>query len=328
MRHRSRSPLWARCYDERTDATHWRAWLLGRGSDRGNRHALDRADRAGEVLRVGVLAGDAGAAGHAVRRGGPASHGQPAEQGLWPRCQRAGRHPRPRGVVDRHESHRDFPTGHARRSALGIPEHDQDRSGHAPLVPGEPHIPVMRAARKSGFTLPELLVSVVLGGIVLASVYKIMINQGRAYGKERELMDVRETVRSGATLLAWELRGAATGGSQLATMTADSLTLRAIQGFGIVCAKHATLPRYALWRSAGSIAAATYDQLTGPLLAPASGGLKFAYYDTLGAVTANAAALGAVGFTLRAQSLKQLHLGPGPLQYQVDSLTTRVALRR
>jgi len=273
----------------------------------------------------------------------------------------------------------------------------------------------MRAARKGGFTLPELLVSVVLGGIVLASVYKIMINQGRAYGKERELMDVRETVRSGATLLAWELRGAATGGSQLATMTADSLTLRAIQGFGIVCAKHATLPRYALWRSGGSIAAtsddsalaymgsnqwrrqkisqvgtpsalgvtacawpgarvpdlvvevtgdtssivvgasfrafrtvryaeyqtsgrwwlgrkvgaaATYDQLTGPLLAPASGGLKFAYYDTLGAVTANAAALGAVGFTLRAQSLKQLHLGPGPLQYQVDSLTTRVALRR
>ena len=31
---------------------------------------------------------------------------------------------------------------------------------------------------------------------------------------------------------------------------------------------------------------------------------------------------------LRAQSLKQFHLGPGALQYQVDSLTTRVALRR
>ena len=46
------------------------------------------------------------------------------------------------------------------------------------------------------------------------------------------------------------------------------------------------------------------------------------------AVTANAAAVGVVGFTLRAQSLKQFHLGPGPLQYQADSLTTRVALRR
>ena len=42
-----------------------------------------------------------------------------------------------------------------------------------------------------GFGMPELLVSVVMGGIVLASVYKLMISQGRAYGKERELMDVR-----------------------------------------------------------------------------------------------------------------------------------------
>ena len=272
----------------------------------------------------------------------------------------------------------------------------------------------MNAARKGGFSMPELLVSVVMGGIVLASVYKLMITQGRAYGKAREVMDVRETARSAASLLTWELRGAATGGSQLATMTADSLTLRAVQGFGIVCAKHATLPRYALWRSGGSLAAtsddsalaymgpnqwrrqkisqvgtpsalgvtacawpgarapdlvvevagdtaaivvgapfrafrtvryaeyqtggrwwlgrkvgaAAYDRLTGPLLAPASGGFKFVYYDTLGAVTANAADLGTVGFTLRAQSLKQFHLGPGALQYQVDSLTTRVALRR
>jgi len=273
----------------------------------------------------------------------------------------------------------------------------------------------MSEARTGGFSMPELLVSVVMGGIVLASVYKLMISQGRAYGKERELMDVRETARGAASLLAWELRGAATGGSQLATMTADSVTLRAIQGFGIVCAKHATLPRYALWRSGGTLAAtsddsalaymgsnqwrrqkisqvgtpsalgvtacawpgarapdlvvevtgdtssivvgasfrafrtvryaeyqtggrwwlgrkvgaaATYDQLTGPLLAPASGVLKVVYYDTLGAVTANAAAVGVVGFTLRAQSLKQFHLGPGPLQYQADSLTTRVALRR
>src|SRR5207245_7758819 len=115
-----------------------------------------------------------------------------AEQGLWPRCRRLRRHPRPRGVMDRHESHREFPTGHSRRSALGIPEHDQERPGHAPLVPGEPHIPVMSTARKGGFTLPELLLSVVLGGIVLASVYKITMNQGRAYGEERQAMDGRD----------------------------------------------------------------------------------------------------------------------------------------
>jgi len=271
----------------------------------------------------------------------------------------------------------------------------------------------------AGFTLAELLVYMVIGGIVMASVYQLMITQGRTYGKQRELMDVRETARSGGALLAWELRHAASGGSRLAVMGANSITLRSVQGLGIVCAKHKTLPRYALWRTGGSIqataddsalvytvgldkwrvvkinqvgtptamgltacawpgarkpdlvvqvavttkqdtssiqvgaavrpfrrvqyaeyqargrwwlgrkvgTAATYEQLTGPLLAPGAGGLTFAYYDTLGVVTATPGAVGAVGFTLRTESFKPVRNGPR-LQFQRDSLTTKVALRR
>ena len=272
----------------------------------------------------------------------------------------------------------------------------------------------------AGFTLAELLVYMVIGVIVLSSAYQLMITQGRAYGKQREVMDVRETARGAAALLAWELRHAASGGSRLVAMNAGSVALRSVQGLGIVCAKHPTLPRYALWRAGGSIqataddsalvytvgldkwrvvkinqagtpaamglskcawpgarkpdlvvqvavttqqdtsaiqvgaalrtfrrvqyaeyqaggrwwlgrrvgTATTYEQLTGPLLAPGAGGLTFAYYDTLGAVTATPAAVGAVGFTLRTESLKQVRVGPGPLQFQHDSLTTKVALRR
>lgn len=83
--------------------------------------------------------------------------------------------------------------------------------------------------------------------------------------------------------------------------------------------------RWWLGRKVG--AAATYDQLTGPLVAPASNGLAFAYYDTLGAVTANPAALGSVAFTLRTESYKNTYVGT-TFVYQRDSLTTRVALRR
>jgi len=272
----------------------------------------------------------------------------------------------------------------------------------------------------AGFTLADLLVYMVIGGIVLGSVYQLMITQGRTYGKQRELMDVRETARSGGALLAWELRHAASGGSQLAAMGANSIALRSVQGLGIICAKHPTLPRYALWRTGGSIqgtaddsaliytigldkwravkinqvgtpaamglskcawpggrkpdlvvqvavttkqdtssiqvgaalrqfrrvqyaeyqargrwwlgrragTSTTYEQLTGPLLAPGAGGLTFAYYDTLGAATAKPAAVGAVGFTLRTESFKPVRVGPGPLQFQRDSLTTKVALRR
>jgi len=272
----------------------------------------------------------------------------------------------------------------------------------------------------AGFTLAELLVYMVIGLIVLSSAYQLMITQGRAYGKQREVMDVRETARGAMALLAWELRHAASGGSRLVAMNQGSIALRSVQGLGIVCAKHPTLPRYALWRTGGSIeataddsaliytvgldkwrvvkinqvgtpttmglpqcawpgarkpdlvvqvavttkqdtsgiavgaalrafrrveyaefqvggrwwlgrkvgAAATYDQVTGPLLAPGAGGLTFAYFDTLGAVTTTPTAVGAVGLTLRTESLKQVRVGPGPLQFQRDSLTTTAALRR
>jgi len=73
-------------------------------------------------------------------------------------------------------------------------------------------------------------------------------------------------------------------------------------------------------------AASSYDQLTGPLVAPANG-LTFTYYDTLGAVTANPSAVGSVAFTLRTESFKNTYVGTTYV-YQRDSLTTKVALRR
>jgi prepilin-type N-terminal cleavage/methylation domain-containing protein len=83
--------------------------------------------------------------------------------------------------------------------------------------------------------------------------------------------------------------------------------------------------RWWLGRKVG--AAASYELLTGPLLAPASNGLAFTYYDTLGAVTANTAAVGSVAFTLRTESFKNTTIGSG-YTYQHDSLTTKVAVRR
>ncbi|MFL5482764.1 MAG: PilW family protein [Gemmatimonadaceae bacterium] len=82
--------------------------------------------------------------------------------------------------------------------------------------------------------------------------------------------------------------------------------------------------RWWLGRKVG--AAATYEQLTGPLLAPASNGLAFAYYDSLGAVTVDPLKVKAVAFTLRTESYKTTYVGTG-YTYQRDSLTTKIALR-
>jgi prepilin-type N-terminal cleavage/methylation domain-containing protein len=278
----------------------------------------------------------------------------------------------------------------------------------------------MSASRdRRGFTMIELIVSFVIGLIVLGSVVQMMIVQGRGYRKQREMVDVRETAREAAALLSWDLRQAAVGGSPFAVMGANSVTLRSPRGLGTICAKHALLPRYGLWKTAGNVqatvddtalvyqigrgawnrlkitavgtpaamgvnacvwpgarppdmvvefavtattdtsyikigapfrnfrrveyaefqqnsrwwlgrkvgGAASYEKLTGPLMAPASGGLAFTYYDTLGAVTANTAAVGGVAFTLRTESYKNATIG-STFVYQRDSVITKVAVRR
>jgi prepilin-type N-terminal cleavage/methylation domain-containing protein len=273
--------------------------------------------------------------------------------------------------------------------------------------------------RRSGFTMIELLVGLVVGLIVLSSVVQMLIVQGRGYRKQREIIDVRETAREATALLAWDLRQSAVGGSPLAVMSANSIALRSPRGLGTICAKHPLLARYGLWKIGGNILASTddsalvyqigrgkwtplkiiavgtpaamgvtacawpgarppdvvvefavnsktdtsyikvgapfrnfrrveyseyqlnnrwwlgrkvgaatsYDQLTGPLLAPSSNGLAFAYYDTLGAVTTNPSSVGTVAFSLRMESYKKTYSG-STYVYQRDSLMTKVGLRR
>jgi prepilin-type N-terminal cleavage/methylation domain-containing protein len=276
--------------------------------------------------------------------------------------------------------------------------------------------PTTRDAR--GFTMIEVIVALVVGMIVLGSVVQLLIVQGRGYRKQREEVDVRETAREAAGLLSWDLRQAAVAGSAFAVMGGNAVTIRSFRGLGTICAKHALLARYGLWKTGGNVqatvddtalvyqvgrgqwnklkitavgtpaamgvvacawpgarppdivvefavtastdtsyikvgapfrsfrrvqyaeyqqnnrwwlgrkvgAAASYELLTGPLLAPASNGLAFTYYDTLGAVTVDPAAVGSVAFTLRTESFKNT-ISTGS-QYEHDSVTTKVAVRR
>lgn len=275
------------------------------------------------------------------------------------------------------------------------------------------------SSRRRGFTLIELLVGLAVGLILLTSVLQMLIVQGRGYGKQREIIDVRETAREATALLAWDLRQSGLGDSPLAAISPTSIALRSPRGMGTICGKHPSLARYGLWKSGGNIlatvddsalvyqlgrdkwtalkitavgtpanmgvtacawpgarppdvvvefavaaktdtsylkigapfrsfrrveyaeyqlnnrwwlgrkvgAATSYERLTGPLAAPSSNGLTFAYYDSLGAVTANPAAVASVAFTLRTESYKKTHVG-STSGYQRDSLTMKVGLRR
>ena len=112
---------------------------------------------------------------------------------------------------------------------------------------------------RRGFTLIEVLIAMVLGLIVLTGVVQMMIVQGRGYRKQREMIDVRETAREAVALLSWDLRQSLTGGSPLTAMGAGMVALRSPRGLGTICAKHATLARYGLWKTGGNIVAGVDD---------------------------------------------------------------------
>ena len=267
-----------------------------------------------------------------------------------------------------------------------------------------------------GFTLVEMMISILVAGIVMAAVYQLLIGQSRSYGKQRELMDVHETLRSAAALLAWEMRQASAADGDLYAIGANSITLRSSRGGGTVCVIHPTEPifglrgagfgevndwgddsllvyvgsanwnvapidwvdqpgamgvgnceldggvpdlalelgvnssdaaliqigapvrafrrvEYGLYQDAGDGrwwlgrkvgAAASYEKLTGPLLAPASGGLVLTYRDAAGNVTADPTQVAVIHFVIRAESYR---VSGNALEFQQDTLATMVALR-
>jgi prepilin-type N-terminal cleavage/methylation domain-containing protein len=116
----------------------------------------------------------------------------------------------------------------------------------------------VRAGRR-GFSLIELVVGLVLGVFVLSGVVQMMVVQGTGYRKQREIIDVGQTAREAAALLAWDLRQSVVGGSPMAAMGPGMVALRSPRGLGTICAKHPLLARYGLWKTGGNILAGIDD---------------------------------------------------------------------
>ncbi len=70
-----------------------------------------------------------------------------------------------------------------------------------------------------------------------------------------------------------------------------------------------------------------WEILTGPMLSPSDGGLTFAYYDSLGAVTTDPTLVASVEFTLRSESYGQVSMAGQTGGTLEDSITVSVFLR-
>lgn len=91
---------------------------------------------------------------------------------------------------------------------------------------------------REGFTFIELLMILLLGMILLGAVYDTMIKQEHAYGLMNAVAGTQHDARLGIDLLTSELRELSSGGGDLLMATGDSVRIRALRKFGLVCTKN------------------------------------------------------------------------------------------
>lgn len=93
----------------------------------------------------------------------------------------------------------------------------------------------MTQTRRSGFTLVELLLVLVLLGIVGGALMRMVANQQRFYKGTYDLIELRSQLRQAGAVLTSDLRGLSSPGGDLVTMTDSSMDFRYTMGSSISC---------------------------------------------------------------------------------------------
>jgi prepilin-type N-terminal cleavage/methylation domain-containing protein len=90
--------------------------------------------------------------------------------------------------------------------------------------------------RRSGFTMIELLVALVLLGIVSTALYRVLVNNQRLYMAQTQRIDLSQNIRAAAAILPAEFRELDAAEGDIAAMSATSIQIRAMRWLGFLCA--------------------------------------------------------------------------------------------
>ena len=98
----------------------------------------------------------------------------------------------------------------------------------------------MSKRRRNGFTIIELLIVTVLGALVVGATYQILITNQRTYTAQNAQVQSQQTVRAGMDVLSSELRELSRAGGDILGVGPDSMRVRTLRRFGLVCAVNLT----------------------------------------------------------------------------------------
>ena len=73
-------------------------------------------------------------------------------------------------------------------------------------VEEEDNVKIQTVLNKRGVTLIELLVALVIGGIVIAGIYRLFVAQTKAYSVQDQVVEVQQNIRSAMETLLRDLR--------------------------------------------------------------------------------------------------------------------------
>lgn len=94
-----------------------------------------------------------------------------------------------------------------------------------------------RRGVRRGFSLAEIMVSLVLLGIVAGGIMTIIMRQQQFYRSATEVIDTRQQIRSAAAIVPVDVRGVSSIGGDILTMSEKGLQVRANIGSTITCTR-------------------------------------------------------------------------------------------
>jgi prepilin-type N-terminal cleavage/methylation domain-containing protein len=102
-------------------------------------------------------------------------------------------------------------------------------------------IPLVRTAERRGFTLIEVMISLLILGIIGAAATRMLLAQGRFYDKQTNLRAARSIARSSMNVILNDLRMVQdSGGVDSATTDGRLLRVKVPYRFGLVCSTFGT----------------------------------------------------------------------------------------
>src|SRR5438128_12338071 len=96
------------------------------------------------------------------------------------------------------------------------------------------HAPT-HSTRRAGFTLVELIITMVLVSFVAGAIVKLLLRQQRFYNSTTDLIQTRQQIRQAAAMLPSDLRGISSVGGDIYAMSDSALEFRSVFGSPVVC---------------------------------------------------------------------------------------------